>query len=175
MTTEALSGKVQVYPVRRRTASRSAGRAGRTGNGSSAVWQVCQFLIPGSREIRLSSIGSSIGEPDATSLSDRAVTALAKRLASPAPSLPPRILNPARAQKSAHWLRAFGNRLISCTAAAAPLRRQANNRSPACGLHAATVSGAPPRRHAARHGFGGYAGEKTCPVRCAQLHTAGPG
>jgi hypothetical protein len=40
----------------------------------------------------------------------RSVTALAKEPAIPAPSLPHRILNRARAQKPAHWLRAFGNR-----------------------------------------------------------------
>ncbi|MHB1358119.1 MAG: hypothetical protein ACYCWC_00895 [Rhodocyclaceae bacterium] len=46
-----------------------------------------------------------------------------------------------------------GTAVPFCTAAAAPLRRPANSRSPACGLQAATVSGAPPRRRAARHGF----------------------
>jgi hypothetical protein len=41
---------------------------------------------------------------------DRSVTGLAIKPASPAPSLPPRILNPARAQETAHWLRASGDR-----------------------------------------------------------------
>jgi len=38
---------------------------------------------------------------------DRSVTALAKKTASPAPSLPPRRLNHARAHETAHWLCAF--------------------------------------------------------------------
>ena len=43
-------------------------------------------------------------------VNDRSVTALAKEPAIPAPSLPHRILNHARAQETAHWLCAFGNR-----------------------------------------------------------------
>ena len=76
----------------------------------------------------------------------RSVTALATNPASPAPSLPHRILNHARAHETAHWLSASDHRLTSCPAAAAPLRWPAKGRSPACGLPAATVSGAPPRQ-----------------------------
>ena len=43
-------------------------------------------------------------------LRDRSVTALAKEPATPVPSLPHRILNRARAQETAHWLRAFAYR-----------------------------------------------------------------
>ncbi len=43
-------------------------------------------------------------------------------------------------------LSAFGHRCCSCPAAAAPLRWPAKVRSPACGLQAATVSGAPQRQ-----------------------------
>ncbi|HPB91260.1 MAG TPA: hypothetical protein PLD80_07065 [Rugosibacter sp.] len=57
--------------------------------------------------------------------SARSVTALASNPASPAPALPHRRLNPARAHKAAHWLRAFDYRRTFCPAAAAPLRRPA--------------------------------------------------
>ena len=58
-----------------------------------------------------------------------------KRPASPAPSLPHRRLNHARAHEAAHWLCASGHRCSSSPAAAAPLRRPAKR--PLAGLRLA--------------------------------------
>jgi len=55
-------------------------------------------------------------------LPDRSVTGLADNPASPAPSLPHRILNHAVAQTTAPRLSASDHRRTSCPAAAAPLR-----------------------------------------------------
>ncbi len=76
----------------------------------------------------------------------RSVTALAKKLQAPRHRYRVAYWMPAVAQTTAPRLRAFAHRCCSCPAAAAPLRWPANNRSPACGLQAATVLGAPPRQ-----------------------------
>ena len=76
----------------------------------------------------------------------RSVTALAKNPQAPRHRYRIAYWMPAVAHTAAPRLSAFGRRLPSCPAAAAPLRWPANNRSPACGLQAATSSHPAPRQ-----------------------------